>query len=62
MALTTSDELHKQLTVIFGFSGQLDIEVGEIIGIGKLSEHETKKLTKSVLRFLNNYNSMLSDY
>ena len=37
MALTTSDELHKQLTVIFGFSGQLDIEVGEIIGIGKLS-------------------------
>ncbi|MHA1512089.1 MAG: hypothetical protein ACTSRX_10270, partial [Promethearchaeota archaeon] len=62
MALTTSDELHKQLTVIFGFSGQLDIEVGEIIGIGKLSEHETKKLTQSVLRFLNNYNSMLKDY
>ncbi len=62
MALTTSDELHKQLTVIFGFSGQLDIEVGEIIGIGKLSEHETKRLTRSVLRFLNNYNSMLKDY
>ncbi len=62
MALTTSDELHKQLTVIFGFSGQLDIEVGEIIGIGKLSEHETKRLTQSVLKFLNNYNSMLKDY
>ena len=26
MALTTSDELQKQLTVIFGFNGQLQIE------------------------------------
>ncbi len=62
MALTTSDELHKQLTVVFGFSGQLDLEVGEIIGIGKLSEQETNRLTQSVLRFLNNYNLMLRDY
>lgn len=62
MALTTSEELQKQLTVIFGFNGQLNIEVGHIIGIGKLSAQHTTYLIKQVLNFLNAYNGMLRDY
>ena len=62
MALTTSDELQKQLTVIFGFKGQLDLEVGEIVGIGSLSKKTTEYLIKNVLNYLNAYNSMLRDY
>ena len=62
MALTTSDELQKQLAVIFGFKGQLDLEVGEIVGIGSLSKKTTEYLIKNVLNYLNAYNSMLRDY
>jgi hypothetical protein len=62
MALTTSDELQKQLTVIFGFNGQLNLEVGHIIGIGKLSEANMESLVHRMLHFLNSYNAMLRDY
>ncbi|UYP46555.1 hypothetical protein NEF87_002840 [Candidatus Lokiarchaeum ossiferum] len=62
MALTTSDELQKQLAVIFGFKGQLELEVGEIVGIGSLSKKTTEYLIKNVLNYLNAYNSMLRDY
>ena len=52
MGLTTSDAIQKQLTVIFGFKGYHEIEVGEIRGIGKLSAHHTDDLIIETLEFL----------
>ena len=62
MALTTSDEIQKQMTVIFSFKGQLELEVGAIIGIGKLSTQNTEVLVSQTMQFLNGYNAMLRDY
>ncbi len=65
MALTTSDELKKQLTVIFGSKTGIispEIEVGDIIGIGKISVKRTEVLIKKTLNFLYAYNAMLRDY
>lgn len=62
MGLTTSDDLQKQLTVIFGYKGLHEIEVGEIRGIGKLSVHHTDYLISETLEFLNSYDMMLKDF
>ena len=39
--LTTIEELQKQLTLILGFSGKENLDVGEIIGVGKLTKEKT---------------------
>ncbi len=62
MGLTTSDAIQKQLTVIFGFKGYHEIEVGEIQGIGRLSAHHTDDLIKETLEFLQNFDVMLRDF
>lgn len=61
MSLTTSEELQKQLTIIFGYSKD-DLQVGEIIGVGKLTKEKVNELIFEVLRFFNAYNGMLRDY
>ncbi|MBD3351498.1 MAG: hypothetical protein GF364_08420 [Candidatus Lokiarchaeota archaeon] len=63
-SLTTSEEIQKQLSIIFGFqSGQNDeIQVGDIIGVGKLTKQKVNELVFEVLRYLNAYNGMLRDY
>jgi hypothetical protein len=62
LALTTSDEIQKQLSVVFGFNGQLELEVGYIQGIGKLSKKHSEALISQTLQFLHAYNAMLRDY
>ena len=62
MTLTTSEELQKQHTVIFGIRGHLNLEVGEIVGIGKLSSKRTESLISEILRFQTAYSSMLVEY
>ncbi|MHA1776852.1 MAG: hypothetical protein ACTSWC_08750 [Promethearchaeota archaeon] len=62
MSLTTSDELQKQLTVIFGYTGFQQIEAGEIRGIGKLSRHHSIGLIKNILEFLSGFNGMLQEF
>lgn len=62
MSLTTSDELQKQLTVIFGYQGFHQIETGEIRGIGKLSRHHAIGLIKTILDFLSGFNGMLQEF
>ncbi|MHA1872181.1 MAG: hypothetical protein ACTSXF_14640, partial [Promethearchaeota archaeon] len=59
--LTTGEELQKQLSIIFGFSGR-ENEVGNIIGVGKLTANKIQELIYEVLRYINAYNSMLRDY
>jgi hypothetical protein len=60
--LTTIEELQKQLTLILGFSGKENLDVGEIIGVGKLTKEKTHELVLKVLEYLNAYNAMLRDY
>jgi len=60
--LTTIEELQKQLTLILGFSGKENSDVGEIIGVGKLTKEKTHELVLQVLEYLNAYNAMLRDY
>ncbi|MHA1451229.1 MAG: hypothetical protein ACTSRD_00015 [Promethearchaeota archaeon] len=60
--LTTIEELQKQLTLILGFSGKENLDVGEIIGVGKLTKEKTHELVLQVLEYLNAYNAMLRDY
>lgn len=62
MAITTSSELQKQLTVIFGFQNQFKQKIGEIVGIGALSRQSTSNLINRVLNYLYAYNSMLIEY
>ncbi len=61
--VTTSEELSKLLTVIYGFAGQHSgIEAGEFLGPSRLAEKKVKDLTKEFLGFLQAFNSMLRDY
>ena len=60
--MITSEELEKQLMLIFGYSNGKGIDVGEIIGIGKLSEQQSKELVFQTLQYLYAFNSMLRDY
>lgn len=60
--LTTIEELQKQLTLILGFSGNENLDVGEIIGVGKLTKEKTHELVLRLLEYLNAYNAMLRDY
>ncbi len=62
MALTTSEQIQQQLAIIFGFSNGKGNEVGDIIGIGKLSESRTKALIDEMLLYLSGFNAMLRDY
>ncbi|MBN2155009.1 MAG: hypothetical protein JW776_03105 [Candidatus Lokiarchaeota archaeon] len=60
--LTTIEEIQKQLTLILGFSGKENLDVGEIIGVGKLTKEKTHELVLKVLEYLKAYNAMLRDY
>ncbi len=61
--VTTSEELSKLLTVIYGFAGQRSgVEAGEFLGPSRLAEKKVKDLTKEFLGFLQAFNSMLRDY
>ena len=62
MAITTSSELQKLLTVIFGFQDQFMHKIGDIVGIGALSRLSTANLIDRVLNYLYAYNSMLIEY
>ncbi|MCF2138875.1 MAG: hypothetical protein K9W44_02310 [Candidatus Lokiarchaeota archaeon] len=62
MSLTTSDEIQKQLTVVFGYKGYHQIEIGEIRGIGKLSKHHSQHLIKEILEYLSGFSGMLRDF
>ena len=62
MALTTSEQIQQQMSIIFGFSNGKGIEVGDIIGIGKLSESRVKALIDEMLLYLSGFNAMLRDY
>lgn len=63
-SLTTNEELHKLHTIIFGFyqSQKENLQVGEIIGVGKLTKNKVNELVYEVLKYLNAYNAMLRDY
>ncbi|MHA1611956.1 MAG: hypothetical protein ACTSYU_07900 [Promethearchaeota archaeon] len=60
--MTTSDAIQKLLTVIFGFKGYHEIEVGEIQGIGRLSAHHTDGLIKETLEFLHDFDMVLQEF
>ena len=62
MALTTSGELQKQLTVIFGIQDQFNQKAGEIVGVGELSRATINNLINRVLNYLYAFNSMLAEY
>ncbi|MCP4763519.1 MAG: hypothetical protein GY870_17230, partial [archaeon] len=61
-SLTTSEEIQKQLSIIFGYSGREEIQVGDIIGVGSLTKNKVNDLIFEVLNYLNAYNGMLRDY
>ncbi|HMF33701.1 MAG TPA: hypothetical protein VKK79_19915 [Candidatus Lokiarchaeia archaeon] len=63
MAVTTSEELQKLLTVIYGYAGQkTGIEAGEFIGPSRLAAHKVMELTKEFVGYLQAFNGMLRDY
>ena len=61
-SLTTSEEIQKQLSIIFGFSGREEIKVGEIVGVGNLTREKVNELVLQVLSYLNEYSALLKDY
>lgn len=61
-SLTTSEEIQKQLSIIFGFSGREEIKVGEIVGVGNLTRGKVSELILQVLSYLNEYSALLKDY
>ncbi len=60
--LTTIEEIQKQLTLILGYTGKENLDVGEIIGVGKLTKEKTHELVLKVLEYLTAFNAMLRDY
>ena len=61
-SLTTSEEIQKQLSIIFGFSGREGIKVGDIVGVGNLTREKVSELILQVLSYLNEYSALLKDY
>ncbi|MHA1297819.1 MAG: hypothetical protein ACTSO9_00070 [Candidatus Helarchaeota archaeon] len=63
-SITTAEEIQKQLSIIFGFHSARaeEIQVGDIIGVGKLTKQKINNLVFEMLKFLNAYNGMLRDY
>ena len=61
-SFTTSEEIQKQLSIIFGYSGREDIQVGNIIGVGKLTKDKVNELIFETLKYLNSFNAMIRDY
>lgn len=61
--ITTSEELQKLLTIIFGYVGErTTIPAGAVLGPSKATKSLVRDLTERVLEFLQAFNGMLRDF
>ncbi|MFX0009808.1 MAG: hypothetical protein ACFE9R_05790, partial [Candidatus Hermodarchaeota archaeon] len=60
--ITTRESINYQFSLIFGYSSNNDITVGNAIGPGKLTVQKLNQLSEDVLKFLKIYNAILRDY